>query len=99
MDTAFETILSYQFLLFCLAISALTYVIRLIVEYCFSVKNIVPKDNHAWNELILPILPIVLGCVSALLAKKYPFPDQITSYSGRAVFGLVAGSFSTIVWR
>lgn len=99
MDTAFQTLLSYQFLLFCLAVSTLTYVITVIVDYAFNTKGYVAKENHLWSDLILPILPIVLGTLGAMIAKKYPYPVEIVSVSGRFAFGLVAGLLSGFVWR
>lgn len=99
MDTAFQTLLSYQFLLFCLAVSTLTYVITVIVDYAFNAKGYSAKENHLWSDLILPILPIILGTVGAILAKKYPYPVEIVSMSGRIAFGLVAGLLSGFVWR
>lgn len=99
MDTALQTLLSYQFLLFCLSISAFTYVITIVVDYCFRVKGFVAKESHLWSELILPILPVLLGSLGALIAKQYPYPPEITSASGRFAFGLVAGLLSGFAWR
>jgi hypothetical protein len=99
MDTALQALLSYQFLLFCLAISAFTYVVTIVVNYCFHAKGYIAKESHFWSELILPILPVVLGSFGALIAKQYPYPAEITSASGRFAFGLVAGLLSGFAWR
>jgi hypothetical protein len=99
MDTALQALLSYEFLLFCLAISAATYVITMVVNYIFHAKNKDSKDNHFWSELILPILPVLIGSLGALCAKQYPYPTEITSASGRLAFGLVAGLLAGLVWR
>ena len=99
MDNALQILLSYQFLLYCLAITALTYVITIVVNYGFSVKGYIAKQNHLWTELILPILPVVLGSAGALITTQYPFPAEITSESGRFAFGLVAGLLSGFAWR
>jgi hypothetical protein len=99
MDTALQALLSYQFLLFCLATSAMTYVVTIIVKYIFHVKKLDYKDSYIWTEMILPILPVFLGSVGALCAKQYPFPGEITSGSGRFAFGLVAGLLSGLIWR
>lgn len=99
MDTALQALLSYQFLLFCLAVSAFTYILTVIVEYIFKVRGYVAKESHFWSELILPILPILLGSCGALIAKQYPYPEGITSASGRFAFGLVAGLLAGFVWR
>ena len=99
MDTALQILFSYQFLLFCLAVSATTYVITLVVEHIFQSVKIIASYNYIWKKLILPILPIVLGSVAALIAIQYPYPEGLTSASGRFAFGLVAGLLSGFAWR
>lgn len=105
MDTLLQAFLSWQFLFFCLAIGAVVFVIRQVVEY--GMENWWPlkqwkaanRDAKLWRGLILPILPIVLGQVGALLAKGYPYPEGFSSTSGRIVFGLVAGFTSGLIVR
>jgi hypothetical protein len=99
MDTALQALLSYQFVLFCLAVSAFTYVVTMVVNYVFRVKGYIAKENHLWSDLILPLLPLILGSVGALVAKQYPYPVEIVSASGRFAFGLVAGLLSGFAWR
>lgn len=91
MDTLLQAILSWQFLIFCLAIFAITFVLRTIVEYFISNYTSFTKEAKLWNQVVLPILPILIGAVSAVLAKQYPFPEDLHSISGRLAFGLVAG--------
>jgi hypothetical protein len=105
MDTLLQAFLTWQFLFFCLAIGAVVFVIRQIVEYWM--ENGWPlkqwyaanKEAKLWRGLILPILPILLGQAGALLAKQYPYPEGFTSTSGRIVFGLVAGFTSGLIVR
>lgn len=105
MDTLLQAFLSWQFLFFCLAIGAVIFVIRQVVEY--GMENWWPlkqwtaahRDAKLWRNLILPILPILLGQGAALLAKGYPYPEGFSSTSGRVVFGLVAGFTSGLVVR
>lgn len=99
MDAVLQALLSWQFVLFCLAISALVFVVRKFVEYAMENWISVAKESKFWKELILPILPITLGTVCALLAKKYPYPDGLTTISARVAFGLVAGLLSGLVYR
>lgn len=98
MDTIFQTLLSWQFLMFCLGIAGLVFVIRRAVEYFLKVKNIT-KYNYLWETLILPIMPLGLGSLLGWVAKAYPYPGAITSASGRVFFGLVAGMLSGLVYR
>lgn len=105
MDSVLQGLLSLQFLFFCLAIGAVVFVIRQIVEYAmvnwWPLKqwNAANKDSTIWRGLILPILPIMLGLGATVFAKSFPYPDGLTTTSGRLVFGLVAGFTSGIVVR
>jgi len=101
MDSVFLAIFSWQFLLFCLAIAAVTFVIRKVVEYFILDNPKLPgnKASKLWRELLLPIGPVVGGALAGLVAVKYPYPEGISSVSGRVVFGLVAGLLSGLVYR
>lgn len=99
MDTIFQALFSWQFLLFCLAIAAVLFVIRRVAEYAMANWKSAAKESKVWKELILPILPVFLGPVAAFFAKQYPYPDGLTSNSARVAFGLVAGLLSGLVYR
>ena len=105
MDTVLQAFLTWQFLFFCLAIGAVVFVIRQVVEYWmengwplkqWAAAN---KDSKLWRGLLLPILPIFLGLAGGLLAKGYAYPEGFNSTSARVAFGLVAGFTSGIVVR
>jgi hypothetical protein len=103
MDPILQVLLSWQFVLFGLAIAAIVYVLRLIVEYIFSALNKDLTQSKLWNNLIIRISPIFLGVVIAILLKKFPYPGFTPDANGvvlrgdRIIFGLVAGSLSTIM--
>lgn len=99
MDSALEALFSWQFVLFCIAVSAVTSVIRNVVDYSLKTYDVIPKENHLWSNLILPILPVFFGTIGALIAKQYPYPLEISSISGRLAFGLCAGLLAGFVWR
>lgn len=95
MDNALDTLLSSQFLLFCLGMFALTWLIRVFVEYFF------PKSvgSKLWEKLLLPVMPLIFGAVIAIFAKQYPYPNNLVSFSGRIIFGSVSGMFSGLVYQ
>lgn len=105
MDTILAGLLSWQFLSFCLAIGAVVFVTRLLVEY--GMDNWWPlkawkaahKDAKLWRELILPTLPILLGVSFSLKIEEYAYPTGFTTMSGRLIFGLVAGFTSGLIVR
>lgn len=86
---------TWQFMLFSLAVAGVTFILRKVIEY--YAKNI--TKNTAWEDLVLPIFPLVLGCLMGKLMTAYPYPDGLTSVGGRVIFGLVAGMFSGLVYR
>jgi hypothetical protein len=101
LDPILQTLLSWQFMLFSLAIATVVWVIRTIVEYILDSPTL-PRVNSkmkAWREIILPLLPIFVGTVFAFFITSFPYPNGLTSASSRIIFGLVAGSVSGILYR
>lgn len=80
----------WQTLLFSLGIFFIVLTIRKLLES--SIVSL--KTKKWWTDGILPCLPIILGGVVALLARKYPFPFGITTKSYRILFGVAAGGSS-----
>lgn len=101
MDNVFQALLSWQFLLFCLCIAAVTFVVRKIIEFFVLDNPKMPgtRTSKFWTDLVLPIFPVVFGCLIGFFATKYPFPQDLHSASGRISFGLVAGLFSGLIYR
>lgn len=100
MDNAFQIFWSWQFALFCLSLAAVNEVIKRIAEYILDNPKVpASKDSRIWTELILPISPVVLGGLGAIIAKQYPYPDDIKSASSRFAFGMVAGLLSGLFYR
>lgn len=103
MDNVLQALLSWQFVFFALAIAALTFVVKKVVEFAIDNPGIptgnVTKENRFWKELILPISPVVIGAVAGFFANMYPFPEGIESASARITFGMVAGLLSGLLFR
>src|SRR5258708_10975326 len=95
MDNSLSALFSWNFLLFSLGISALVWFIRTVLEYFY------PKidGNQLWEKLILPLMPLIFGGVIAIFAVKYPFPDGLTSFSARLMFGSVSGMLSGLLYQ
>lgn len=88
-------LLSLQFLVLCLALSALIFMVRKVLEFRFQAFT----NGKLWRELILPVLPLVLGILIPLAAPMLPVPEGFASTSGRVLFGLTAGFLSGFVYR
>lgn len=103
MDNVLQALLSWQFVFFALAIAAMTFVLKKVVEFAIDNKSIptggMTKENRFWKELVLPISPVVMGAGAGFLAKMYPFPEGIESASARLAFGMVAGLLSGLLYR
>jgi hypothetical protein len=105
MDPILQVLLSWQFILFSLAVAAAISIIRTIIEYIFSVRKRNLKRSKLWNDLILPLLPVGLGICGGIYLKHYPYPgftpgsDGLILRSDRIIFGLVAGLLSTLLYR
>lgn len=105
MEEMFLAFMSWQFLFFCIAIGAVVFVLRSVIE--FAMANWWPLKQWAaahkgatlWTDLILPVMPIIVGQVMALLITLYPYPEGFTSLGGRFLFGLVAGFSSGLIVR
>tara|TARA_R110000868_G_scaffold46524_5_gene153629 strand:- start:12920 stop:13303 length:384 start_codon:yes stop_codon:yes gene_type:complete len=94
--------LTWQFLIFCLGLSSITFVVRKVVEYlmlCFP-GLLGSKFSILWKSVLLPIGPVVNGAVAGFLVEAFPYPESLGASSyGRFSFGLVAGLFSGLVYR
>lgn len=97
MDPILQIFLSWQFVVFSLAIASIIFVIRTTVEY--FIKNTKFSTKKMWQDLFLPILPVLIGALFAFLVKSYPYPNNLTSTGNRVVFGVVAGLLSGLLYR
>lgn len=102
MDELLRIFISWQFIVLCLGIASITFVIRKIFEFIILSNPQLPgsKNSALWRSLILPILPIIIGGIAAFFANTYPYPEGLgASEFGRVCFGLAAGALSTTLYR
>ena len=102
MDNALNVFFSWQFIMFCLALATVTFVMRKVAEYLLETAtptNVHPQLSKFWTDLVMPLAPIFIGAGLAAIAKQYPYPAAISSLSGRVCFGSVAGLLSGTVYR
>lgn len=102
MDSILQMLLSWQFIVFGLAVAAIIFVLRQSIEYALNhwLKiNVKSKKYKIWSDLILPILPVLIGGLGGFIIKNYPYPSGLASISGRIAFGLVAGLMSGLLYR
>lgn len=87
--------LTLQFVLFAIGVSAVVFLIRTMVEY-FLPKA---KVTKLWNSLILIILPITVGGLLGFFLQLYPYPPGFSGIGNHIIYGLGAGSLSSIIWK
>ena len=102
MDPILTMLVTWQFVVFGLAIAALIFVIRKLIEFLlldwFKVSQ-KSKVSKLWNDLMLPVLPVLIGGLCGFLFKTYPYPNELSFNGGRIIFGLVAGLMSGLLYR
>ena len=90
----FSSFFTPALLFYSFAIFAITYVFRIIIEYCIKGA----PNSNVWNHLLLPLIPLCVGAISAVFAKMYPDPLG-TSIFAREAYGLTAGLLSGLVYK
>lgn len=71
------------------------YVIRKLSEVAWPGV----KERFFWREFALPVGPILIGILFALLADKYPWPTLIRgSLSAKVLYGSICGICSGWVY-
>ncbi len=91
----FSQFLTLPMAIFCLVISVLVLVQRKIIELTWPQI----KEHLVWRELFLPMGPPGTGAVLGGLTVDYPFPETLTSLSGRIFCGIVCGLASGTIYR
>jgi hypothetical protein len=91
----FTSIFTWQFVIISLAIAGITYPVRLFAG--FFAKT--PRILQFWNDVALPTIPIIIGPTLTLAAVSFPFPNDLSIASSRMIWGVVAGMFSSVVYR
>lgn len=85
----------WPLLLFCFLVFVITYVVRRVGEAVYPKL----KVNHWWVELVMPTIPVILGVLSAILIKDFPFPIHEPSVGMRVVLGTVGGFLSSYSFK
>jgi len=93
--------LTWQFLVLCVGIAAITFVIRTIIEYFILNNPRMPGNSQSrfWRDLALVILPIGLGILFAVFGKSFPYPEAISEPYSKFLFSSSAGLLSPTLYR
>jgi len=95
MDEIFQVFVTPATLFVCLAAYTVTYFIRTVLQVAWPAI----KAQRLYNELFLPLGPIVNGALLGLMAKTFMWPDLVSkTVWGRVFYGAICGSFSAFVY-
>jgi len=97
-----DDVLSWQTLLFTVGIFIFSFFIRRTLEAVFpSLRKDTPDTtgSRIWQMVLLPMLPVAVGMLTAGLVKRWPFPPSIDHLESRVIYGAVCGFFSSWSYR
>lgn len=95
MGQAAEAFMSARTLLVCLGVYVLTLAVRSAVE-ALAPKV---KDSRFWNEVLLPMGPIVNGAFLGLIPDTFAWADIIAQeMPGQMTYGAVCGLLSAFLY-
>lgn len=81
----------------------LTFVAKKIVEFLLANKLNTSKNadfyKKLWSDLILPILPFVLGMIFGFFITSYPYPEEFKGVFSKMAYMSSSGLFSGLVVR
>jgi hypothetical protein len=87
-DSIFEVFICWQTAVLCLGVFLITFAIRRPIEVGWTGA----KKNKWWNEVALPLAPIVIGALLGALSKKFPWPTPVSGSGwARAMYGATCG--------
>ena len=96
---AVSQLITVENILFCLAIYALVFIHKKVME---TVGNkFFPKfiSSNIWKEILVPMGPLGTGVILSLIIPSYPFPQLFSSTGAHIIYGLGCGLISGLVYR
>jgi hypothetical protein len=101
-----SVIFNVQTIYFCLAIYVVTYLIRRVFEGTFKIlvqTGEVKKGSivgRIWGEILVPVLPILVGGGLSFAAKTFVWPDfTMKTKLARVIYGCICGLFSAFIYN
>ena len=85
----------FPLLIFSMAVFFVVAGIRRTVEFYLPAFT----SRNQWKKVWVPSMPPVLGAVAAAVMHSYPFLHTLPTWGTRALYGCVAGGFSSFMYR
>jgi len=101
MNEFLSIFITWQFLVLCIGIAAVTFVFRTIIEFVILDNPRMPgnRTSKFWRDVVLVILPILLGATFAIVDTSFPYPAVISESYSKFLFSSSAGLLSPTLYR
>lgn len=101
MNELLSIYLTWQFVVLCGGIAAITFLIRTTIEYFILNNPRLPGNSQSrfWRDFALVILPILLGILFAIFGKSFPYPTPLNEPYSKFLFSSSAGLLSPTLYR
>lgn len=106
LDALVQAVFNPQTLFICMAVYVITYFGRKVIEGTWKIliangtfRQTVTLDR-LWNEVFLPVFPVLVGGLMGLMAKTFIWPEITNgTRGGRILYGAICGMFSSFVYN
>jgi membrane protein required for beta-lactamase induction len=95
MENVIGQLFTLPNLILCLMIWVLVWVQRRVVEEAWKGA----KTNKWWNDLALPLAPLMNGAAIGAAIPQYPYPDEFKTFWARIFFAIVCGLISAHAYK
>ncbi len=101
MNEFLSIFLTWQFLVLCVGIAAITFVIRTLIEYMILNNPKMPGTSQSrfWRDFVLVVLPIVLGMLFPFVSSDLSYPALVQDNASKFLFSASAGLLSPTLYR
>jgi len=82
-------------LVFCIMIALIVEGKNRLISYFWAGA----KTNKLYQDLGLPLAPLVIGALLAALVKSYPYPEAFSAFGPRLILGSIFGLVSAHIYR
>lgn len=101
MNELLSIFLTWQFLLLCIGFAALTFLVRVVIEFSVLNNPKLPGNSQSkvWREGFLVLFPVILGFVFPWVGKSFSYPIVLVDPYSKFMFSASAGLLSPIAYR
>ncbi len=95
MDDILGQLITVPNLVFCIMIALIVEGKNRLISHLWPAA----KTNKLYQDLGLPVAPLVIGAIMAAVINSYPYPEMFSAFWPRVFLGSVFGLASAHVYR